>query len=441
MGQSLSEPETSKETAFCQNDYYKVGSSCMQGWRMHMEDSHTHILSLPDDPGTSFFAVYDGHGGAKVAQYAGMHLHKYITRRAEYGTDLKVALQRGFLDLDEAMFNIDDLREQMSGSTAVVVLIKENQLFCANAGDSRAIASVNGRLDVLSFDHKPMNATEMERIRNAGGYVEYNRVNGYLALSRALGDFGLKRNQEKKPEEQMVTAFPDVEEREVTEDWDFLVIACDGIWDVLSSQSVLEFVQDEIAQGLYPQKICVNLMVRCLAPDCQMGGIGGDNMTVIIVCFLHGQPYEQLVERCKVAVAKREAKAKKRQQRKSSHSGDETVAGSSDASTKEEEEENGPERNGRVVEDDSSGSDSERSEEARAPSAPLAAAAAAEVAATSSTSLTSGDKKDQSQPAPNDESLEHALKSSHKDKGADEDFRTTQPSIVDDDTSEEIDLK
>uniref|UniRef100_A0A2M4BNG0 protein-serine/threonine phosphatase n=1 Tax=Anopheles marajoara TaxID=58244 RepID=A0A2M4BNG0_9DIPT len=441
MGQSLSEPETSKETAFCQNDYYKVGSSCMQGWRMHMEDSHTHILSLPDDPGTSFFAVYDGHGGAKVAQYAGMHLHKYITRRPEYGTDLKVALQRGFLDLDEAMLNIDDLREQMSGSTAVVVLIKENQLFCANAGDSRAIASVNGRLDVLSFDHKPMNATEMERIRNAGGYVEYNRVNGYLALSRALGDFGLKRNQEKKPEEQMVTAFPDVEEREVTEDWDFLVIACDGIWDVLSSQSVLEFVQDEIAQGLYPQKICVNLMVRCLAPDCQMGGIGGDNMTVIIVCFLHGQPYEQLVERCKVAVAKREAKAKKRQQRKSSHSGDETVAGSSDASTKEDDD--GPrERNGRVVEDDSSGSDSERSDEAREPPAPPCAVAAPEAPeATSSTSLASSDKKDQSPAVRNDESPERTTKSSPKDKVADEDLKTPQPSIADDDTSEEIDLK
>ncbi|XP_052868848.1 probable protein phosphatase 2C T23F11.1 [Anopheles cruzii] len=361
MGQSLSEPETSKESAFCQNDYYKVGSSCMQGWRMHMEDSHTHILSLPDDPGTAFFAVYDGHGGAKVAEYAGMHLHKYVTRRPEYGTDLKRALQRAFLDLDEAMLNNEALREQLSGSTAVAVLIKENQLYCANAGDSRAIACVAGRLDVLSFDHKPMNTTEMDRICKAGGYVEYNRVNGYLALSRALGDFTLKRNQEKLPEEQMVTAFPDVEEREVSEDWDFLVIACDGIWDVLSSQSVLEFVQEEIAQGIYPQKICENLMVRCLAPDCQMGGIGGDNMTVIIVCFLHGQPYEQLIDRCKDAVAKREAKLKKRY-RKPSH-GDTVPGTSSDPTETVGERQFG---NGRVLEDDSgSGSDSERSDEGR----------------------------------------------------------------------------
>lgn len=63
MGQTLSEPVTAKETTACQNNLYKVGSSCMQGWRIKMEDAHTHILSLPDDPGTAFFAVYDGHGG------------------------------------------------------------------------------------------------------------------------------------------------------------------------------------------------------------------------------------------------------------------------------------------------------------------------------------------------------------------------------------------
>jgi Protein phosphatase 2C len=63
MGQTLSEPVTDKESACCQNEYMKVGSSSMQGWRINMEDSHCHILSLPDDPGTVFLAVYDGHGG------------------------------------------------------------------------------------------------------------------------------------------------------------------------------------------------------------------------------------------------------------------------------------------------------------------------------------------------------------------------------------------
>ena len=72
-------------------------------------------------------------------------------------------------------------------------------------GDSRAIASVGGCLEVLSFDHKPNNKTEVDRITAAGGWVEFNRVNGNLALSRALGDFIFKRNEEKTPEEQVVT--------------------------------------------------------------------------------------------------------------------------------------------------------------------------------------------------------------------------------------------
>lgn len=79
MGQTLSEPITTKETDKLENDLLKVGSSCMQGWRINMEDAHTHILSLPQHKDTSFFAVFDGHGGPKVAEYAGLHLHEKIT--------------------------------------------------------------------------------------------------------------------------------------------------------------------------------------------------------------------------------------------------------------------------------------------------------------------------------------------------------------------------
>lgn len=72
-------------------------------------------------------------------------------------------------------------------------------------GDSRAIASVSGRVEPLSYDHKPSNYEEKKRIVAAGGWVEYNRVNGNLALSRALGDFIFKKNQRVSPEEQIVT--------------------------------------------------------------------------------------------------------------------------------------------------------------------------------------------------------------------------------------------
>uniref|UniRef100_T1H1I2 protein-serine/threonine phosphatase n=1 Tax=Megaselia scalaris TaxID=36166 RepID=T1H1I2_MEGSC len=165
--------------------------------------------------------------------------------------------------------------EQMAGSTAVTVIIKNNKLYCANAGDSRAIACINGEVEVLSLDHKPNNDIESKRISEAGGWVEFNRVNGNLALSRALGDFIFKKNSKKKAEEQIVTAYPDVEVREITDDWDFLVLACDGIWDVLSNEEVIQFCRKRIGMGMMPEEICEEIMTHCLAPDCQMGGIGG----------------------------------------------------------------------------------------------------------------------------------------------------------------------
>lgn len=302
MGQTLSEPITQKETSKLENEFLKVGSSCMQGWRINMEDAHTHILNLHNDKSCAFFAVYDGHGGAKVAEYAGNHLHERVLNQQSYkDNNIPDAMRKGFLGLDEDMLDDEDMKEELAGTTAVCVILKDKKIYCANVGDSRSIASVRGRVQNLSYDHKPNNELETKRILAAGGWVEFNRVNGNLALSRALGDFVFKKNETKKPEDQIVTAYPDVDMKDITADHEFIVLACDGIWDVLSNEEVLEFVRSRIAQQIPPEIICEQLMTRCLAPDCQMGGLGCDNMTVVIVCFLNGEPYEKLAEKCKLA--------------------------------------------------------------------------------------------------------------------------------------------
>ena len=75
-----------------------------------------------------------------------------------------------------------------------------------------------------------MGLGEQARISAAGGYVDYGRVNGNLALSRAIGDFDFKKSAELSPEQQIVTAYPDVTTHEITDDDEFLVIACDGMF-------------------------------------------------------------------------------------------------------------------------------------------------------------------------------------------------------------------
>lgn len=122
-----------------------------------------------------------------------------------------------------------------AGCTANVVLITKTEILCANAGDSRAVLGRKGKSKELSIDHKPDTPSEKRRIERANGFVEDSRVNGMLALSRSLGDFEYKGNPILKPEDQIITAYPEVSIEKLSNDCDFVICACDGIWDCMTS--------------------------------------------------------------------------------------------------------------------------------------------------------------------------------------------------------------
>ncbi|XP_016360580.1 protein phosphatase 1G-like [Sinocyclocheilus anshuiensis] len=177
-----------------------------------------------------------------------------------------------------------------SGTTAVVALIRGKQLIVANAGDSRCVVSEKGKAVDMSYDHKPEDELELTRIKNAGGKVTMDgRVNGGLNLSRAIGDHFYKRNKALPPEEQMISALPDVKVLTLNEDHEFMVIACDGIWNVMSSQEVLDFVNErlktEAGKNRPLSAIIEELLDHCLAPDTSGDGTGCDNMTCMIITF------------------------------------------------------------------------------------------------------------------------------------------------------------
>lgn len=290
MGQTLSEPVKEKHSDSGSDDRLLFASSAMQGWRISMEDAHTAELTLKDKKGYSFFGVYDGHGGQNIAKYSGLHLHERIARDSAFPQDIEKAIKNGFLGTDEDLKNDSQYANDPSGCTAVTSIITpQNQVYVGNAGDSRAVISIAGIANPMSNDHKPVNKEESERITKAGGFVEFGRVNGNLALSRAIGDFEFKQNPNLSPEQQIVTAYPDVRKEDITEETEFLVLACDGIWDCLSSQQVVNFIRKEISLNHNLQTACENLMDKCLASDSELGGIGCDNMTVIIVGFLNGK--------------------------------------------------------------------------------------------------------------------------------------------------------
>ncbi|XP_049792765.1 probable protein phosphatase CG10417 isoform X3 [Schistocerca nitens] len=176
-----------------------------------------------------------------------------------------------------------------SGCTAVVALLKGQELYVANAGDSRCVVCRNGQAVEMSLDHKPEDECELERIEKAGGKVTTDgRVNGGLNLSRAIGDHAYKQAEKLPPEEQMITALPDVRTLMIDPKEDeFMVLACDGIWNFMSSQDVVDFVRPRILEN--PEKlshICEELFDHCLAPSTVGDGTGCDNMTAVIVQFL-----------------------------------------------------------------------------------------------------------------------------------------------------------
>ena len=163
---------------------------------------------------------------------------------------------------------------------------------------------------------------EKARISAAGGFVDFGRVNGNLALSRAIGDFEFKKGADLSPEQQIVTAFPDVIKHTITDDDEFLVIACDGtylmagrcleyqlimvigIWDCQSSQAVIEFVRRGIAAKQELSKISENMMDNCLASNSETGGVGCDNMTMIVIALLRGKSKDEWYKEIGDRVAK-----------------------------------------------------------------------------------------------------------------------------------------
>uniref|UniRef100_A0A7N0SV74 protein-serine/threonine phosphatase n=1 Tax=Kalanchoe fedtschenkoi TaxID=63787 RepID=A0A7N0SV74_KALFE len=327
MGIYLSSPKTDKSSEDGENDRLRYGLSSMQGWRASMEDAHAAYPNL--DASTSFFGVYDGHGGKVVAKFCAKYLHRQVLRHEAYSAgDIGTAVHKAYFRMDEMMrgqrgwrelavlgdkinkisgmlegliwsprssdsnSQLDDWTFEEGphsdfsgpncGCTAIVAIIRDNQLIVANAGDSRCVISRKNQAYNLSRDHKPDLEPEKERIIKAGGFIHAGRINGSLNLARAIGDAEFKQNKYLPVERQIVTANPDINVVELCEDDDFIVLACDGIWDCMSSQQLVDFIHEQLKSESKLSTICNRVLDRCLAPT-TVSGEGCDNMTMILV--------------------------------------------------------------------------------------------------------------------------------------------------------------
>jgi len=304
----------------------------------------THVLSQH-----ALFCVLDGHGGNLAAEFAKEEFLDLLNETPdfqrycqivspfiasskkkkskapsnkqiqEFALLLEKALTQSFVELDRALYLQNYCEEGKgkvrvtAGSTAVACLVTPFTVVCANLGDCRAILASSSTSSpttitakALSHDHLPDLETEKQRIVKAGGTVENGRVDGELAMSRALGDFELKdislimtkddeydgTNSEdleqllQFAQQQKVTPYPEIQVHHLNETDRFLILACDGLWDVTSNDEMAEWttglLQQQHGNDTDLGRVCEQLLDLCYGRDSQ------DNMTIVLVVLEGG---------------------------------------------------------------------------------------------------------------------------------------------------------
>ncbi|XP_052155042.1 protein phosphatase 2C 51 [Oryza glaberrima] len=293
------------------------GSVSVIGRRREMEDAvaieRTFMASTGDVAGAirgggegeeDFFAVYDGHGGSRVAEACRKRMHvvlaEEVSLRRLRGQSAsagdvrwKEAMLASFARMDgEVIGSVAATAPRVDGtepsgfrtvgSTAVVAVVGRRRIVVANCGDSRAVLSRGGVALPLSTDHKPDRPDELERVEAAGGRViNWNgyRVLGVLATSRSIGDYYLK---------PFVSAEPEVRVVERTDKDEFLILASDGLWDVVSNEVACKIARNCLngrAASMFPESVSGSSAADAAALLAELAVSRGsrDNISVVVV--------------------------------------------------------------------------------------------------------------------------------------------------------------
>jgi len=264
----------------------KVSIASLQGKRPSNEDAETVFLNLDgkdkNKAKINLFGVFDGHGGKLISKFASENLLHYFTKIDQsflIDTEYTIKkINKIFKDFTEEILKEHPKAAYTSGSTCCLAVIindgKSNLLWIINLGDSRAILhNKKNQAIQLSVDHKPNIPTERERIEKLGGKdklyydgSDWRIVD--LSLSRALGDMHAH---------PYVSHLPQVYRYRLHPLDKTLIIACDGLWDVMSNQQVVDFVDKNLNQ---------NNPAKLLAEEALKRG-SGDNVSTIIVKLIN----------------------------------------------------------------------------------------------------------------------------------------------------------
>lgn len=204
------------------NDLIQIAVCTNQGRLPYMEDRYSINMSLdPNYPNKSFFAIFDGHGGSFSAKFCARELPRRLGQAENISNE---SLKKIIADLDNDLLAED----RKSGTTCTFVIIDyiSLEVIIGNIGDSRVLIGNEDRIIFRTRDHVPNIVAEQQRIEAAGGYIKEGRVDGRLAMSRALGDWSFKTPLKK------VICDPDISRRDMSrfgKYW-WILLGSDGLF-------------------------------------------------------------------------------------------------------------------------------------------------------------------------------------------------------------------
>ena len=264
--------------------------SSQKGKRPTNEDGHTIKIFLnPDNNKNKYskvnmYAIYDGHGGSYVSKYLQDNLHNYfVNKKLVYPLPRKYILA-AYSKVQAELTRLNANKAKQCGSTCACVLqFKDEQgrsaIQVLNTGDSRTCVCRDIKAIRLSDDHKPNNPKELSRINNLGGKIMFDGSDyriGNLSVSRAFGD------NDTKP---YVVETPDIFKYLLQNKDRFLIVACDGLWDVMTDQDVVNFILTRCFDK-NGNRIKKNINIARKLIDYAINTLKStDNVSVIIVFF------------------------------------------------------------------------------------------------------------------------------------------------------------
>jgi len=273
---------------------FNLGKWSETGLRPSMEDSDKVIqnLFISEEP-VFYCGIFDGHGGKLCSEFLKSQLHLYLKARLRNQPfeNWSKLIKEAFRQCDQDFKAKEPERSREMGSTALVVLIQNNRMLVCNVGDSRALLCRSGVTLRLTRDHRPNDPKEASRIHQNGGIILFGRVYGKLAVSRAFGDFELKDFQvENRCEHYQPVLSVEPEIREFELDWErdeFLVMACDGLFEAFSDEEVVSNARNKLRR-MPPTEQDPSRVIKEIVSEAVYSRQTSDNVSAFLISLCAG---------------------------------------------------------------------------------------------------------------------------------------------------------